>query len=1042
MEADLGVDTVKQAEVFAAVREQFDIPRDENLKLRDFPTLAHVIGFVRDRAPGAAPAPAAAAPAAAAPVAAAPVAAPASPAPATATATAGVDDPVTTAVLDIIERLTGYPRDLLDLDLDMEADLGVDTVKQAEVFAAVREQFDIPRDENLKLRDFPTLAHVIGFVRDRAPGAATPVAAPETSGATETDATTETGPRTLATAVPTFTGDVSAAERLPRRIPAPVLRPPAGWCLTTGVTLGPASRVVVMADEGRVAEALVKRLSSLGVSTLVLAAGCADADIESRLTAWLGDGAVQGVYWLAALDTEPAIADLDLPGWREALRRRVKSLYTVVRRLDTDGQLGPRGTFLVAATRLGGYHGYDEAGAVAPLGGAVTGFVKAYRRERPDVLAKAVDFPVSRKTAALADMLVEETLRDPGAVEIGRADGRRWAVGLREEPFGDGTGGMALGKQTVFAVTGAAGGIVSAIVADLAKASGGIFHLLDLTPEPDPGDEDLIAFATDRDGLKAAIAERLAANGKRPTPVLIEREVARYERLHSALMAIQSVREAGGEACYHSVDLTDPGAVADVVADIRDRHGRLDVLLHAAGLEISHAIADKDQHEFDLVFDVKSDGWFNLMHAAGDMPIGATVVFSSVAGRFGNVGQTDYSAANDLLCKFTSSFRTARPGMRAIALDWTAWGGLGMATRGSIPKVMAMAGIEMLPPEAGIAWIRRELTAGPFSGEVVVGGALGVLTSEYDAAGGLDAAAITNSANGPMLGTVTGMGIYSGLTVQITLDPAAQPFLNDHRIDATAVLPGVMGMEAFAELASLAAPGLRIAGIEQMEFLAPVKFYRDQPRTLTLSAIIRPDGDGLVADCTLTAHRVLPGEDAPKPTTHFTGRVRLAAGTGEPGKADTPSRHDEVSASHDDIYRVFFHGPAYQVIEEAWRDNGTAVAQLAMHLPAGYAPENACTATEPRLAEACFQTAGLWEIGQTGRIGLPAHADLMTVLHRPQPGAQLFAVAHPARDGGFDCWVTDADGDVVVRVEGYRTVQVPDDLPADLLGPIHDAMTR
>ena len=131
-----------------------------------------------------------------------------------------------------------------------------------------------------------------------------------------------------------------------------------------------------------------------------------------------------------------------------------------------------------------------------------------------------------------------------------------------------------------------------------------------------------------------------------------------------------------------------------------------------------------------------------------------------------------------------------------------------------------------------------------------------------------------------------------------------------------------MGMEAFAELASLAAPGLRIAGIEQMEFLAPVKFYRDQPRTLTLSAIIRPDGDGLVADCTLTAHRVLPGEDAPKPTTHFTGRVRLAAGTGEPGKADTPSRHDGVSASHDDIYRVFFHGPAYQVIEEAWRDDG------------------------------------------------------------------------------------------------------------------------
>ena len=88
---------------------------------------------------------------------------------------------------------TGYPEDMLDLDLDLEADLGVDTVKQAEMFAAIREIYNIPRDENLKLRDYPTLAHVIRFVlrqaarpRSQAPASATaprsikpPVAAPE-----------------------------------------------------------------------------------------------------------------------------------------------------------------------------------------------------------------------------------------------------------------------------------------------------------------------------------------------------------------------------------------------------------------------------------------------------------------------------------------------------------------------------------------------------------------------------------------------------------------------------------------------------------------------------------------------------------------------------------------------------------------------------------------------------------------------------------------------------------------------------------------------
>ena len=67
----------------------------------------------------------------------------------------------------IVAEMTGYPAELLDLDLDLEADLGVDTVKQAEVFAAVRERFNVERDENLQLRDFPTLTHVIGWVRDK-----------------------------------------------------------------------------------------------------------------------------------------------------------------------------------------------------------------------------------------------------------------------------------------------------------------------------------------------------------------------------------------------------------------------------------------------------------------------------------------------------------------------------------------------------------------------------------------------------------------------------------------------------------------------------------------------------------------------------------------------------------------------------------------------------------------------------------------------------------------------------------------------------------
>ena len=75
-------------------------------------------------------------------------------------------------------------------------------------------------------------------------------------------------------------------------------------------------------------------------------------------------------------------------------------------------------------------------------------------------------------------------------------------------------------------ITGAAGSIVSAIIADLAASSGGIFHLLDRVPEPDPADPDLARLASDRDGLKRELAERLRAQGERPTPALVEHELA------------------------------------------------------------------------------------------------------------------------------------------------------------------------------------------------------------------------------------------------------------------------------------------------------------------------------------------------------------------------------------------------------------------------------------------------------------------------------------------------------------------------------------
>ena len=179
---------------------------------------------------------------------------------------------------------------------------------------------------------------------------------------------------------------------------------------------------------------------------------------------------------------------MDLAAWHEALRVRVKSLYTTMRTLYE--QIAQPGTFLVSATCLGGQHGYDEAGAVAPLGGAVRASPRRTNASGPTPWSKP---SISRRAASCGNRRTPHRgdAARSGAVEIGYKNGLRWTVGSAGAA-GDrwAAGSRRWTANSVFLITGAAGSIVSAITADLAAASGGTFYLLDLVPEPDPNNPD------------------------------------------------------------------------------------------------------------------------------------------------------------------------------------------------------------------------------------------------------------------------------------------------------------------------------------------------------------------------------------------------------------------------------------------------------------------------------------------------------------------------------------------------------------------------
>src|SRR5208283_4699297 len=113
-----------------------------------------------------------------------------------------------------------------------------------------------------------------------------------------------------------------------------------------------------------------QQLQARGVEVLQIEDARDPVALANTLKSWLASGPVQGVYWLTALDNEGPISNMNLATWHEALQVRTKSLYAAMQVLYE--QIATPGTFLISATRLGGQHGYNESGAIAPLGGAVT----------------------------------------------------------------------------------------------------------------------------------------------------------------------------------------------------------------------------------------------------------------------------------------------------------------------------------------------------------------------------------------------------------------------------------------------------------------------------------------------------------------------------------------------------------------------------------------------------------------------------------------------------------------------------------------------
>jgi hypothetical protein len=170
-------------------------------------------------------------------------------------------------------------------------------------------------------------------------------------------------------------------------------------------------------------------------------------------------------------------------------------------------------------------------------------------------------------------------------------------------------------------------------------------------------------------------------------------------------------------------------------------------------------------------------------------------------------------------------------------------------------------------------------------------------------------------------------------------------------------------------------------------------------------------------------------------TEHFRARVRAATTAAPAETGDVPGEAPDAAAKAEDVYALYFHGPAFRVLDRVWSTEAGVVGRMARDLPAAFEPADAPLVTRPLLLELCFQTAGVDEIARTGRMGLPSRIERVRLPTCDALEEPLHAVVE-RRGDAYDARVVDAAGRVALVMEGYVTSALPVDLPAGLRAPL------
>jgi NAD(P)-dependent dehydrogenase (short-subunit alcohol dehydrogenase family) len=447
---------------------------------------------------------------------------------------------------------------------------------------------------------------------------------------------------------------------------------------------------------------------------------------------------------------------------------------------------------------------------------------------------------------------------------------------------------------------------------------------------------DFDAGGCDDAELKRRIAGDLAAKGEKPAPARIQKIFSGIRSSQEIHETLHAVADAGGQAEYLRVDVADPelpGRLAGAVG----RLGPVTGIIHGAGTLVDKRIEKKTESDFDTVYTPKVTGLENMLNSVDVARLDFLVLFSSIVGFYGNVGQSDYAIANEILNKSAYVIKHRYPNCHVISINWGPWDS-GMVTP-ELKKVFEARNVEVIPTETGARMLVEALMPSVSENseavQVVVGGVPARPAAHVD----------------PNL---------RSYQIKRRLKVDENPFLYDHMIGEHPVLPATCGAAWAAYSCEQLYPGYHFFSLENYRVLKGIVFDDNlaEEHILDLKEVAKSE-EKITFDVLIWSKN-----KKGRQIYHYSLRVNLMRDLPIPPVTALESGLEGEPISGSQLYQdgTLFHGPSFQGVERVLHlSRGKLVMQVVLpHMEDRIQGQFPAYTANPFIYDAIVQCVLIW----------------------------------------------------------------------------------